>query len=375
MKKIYIKQFGCPTMKYFVNKLTSELVKLGYYIFETKDLGQLSIGNDDFNFAKEADVCIFFTCGIVEFCQNQILKFVNRVRSDKKNAAIILTGCMAEGFEKYTDKFKNIDFISTEPEDIVRYLVQNFPAENKNISQRVGRGQETVEILVKSGCDKCCTYCIEPRLRRKSKFFSQYPSLETIINSIKEVERTGAKYVRLVGVCLGDWREKEGNLKFEDLLIKILKETSVSIVELEFHPKDITKAIISLLSHERIGNSISIPIESGSNRILKRMNRRYTAEYLRTIFKDIYKEVPNMRISTNVIVGFPGETEQDFKDTCSLLSDIPFDNVFIMRFNKRPGAIAATMSQQLTNTVKYRRLKKLAGILQRMHRDYCLRDL
>jgi tRNA-2-methylthio-N6-dimethylallyladenosine synthase len=155
----------------------------------------------------------------------------------------------------------------------------------------------------------------------------------------------------------------------------ILKETSVSIVDLEFHPKDVTKKIISLISDERIGNSISIPIESGSDRILKRMKRGYDVEYLESIFRDIYKQVPDICINTDIIIGFPGETEQDFRDTCKLLMEVPFDNIFIMRFNRRPGTKAATMTPQLSKAIKYRRLKKLAGILKGMNKNFSLRDL
>ncbi len=367
---VYVKEFGCPTMKSFARTLAGKLTARGFLVLPTQDQGPLSMGGEEFRRALRASVCIFYTCGIVDFCERQIGAYMKEVVEKNPLARIVVTGCSADRFAA----MPGVLLATQEEGAILRALRRWFPGRRPGVSVTRSTPVRKEEILVKSGCTKFCAYCEEPFLRRGSGTLCRYERAESIVRAVLRSQRKGAREVQLVGVCIGDWRDPLTGMRLDGLLKRILRETNVRIVGLELHPRDCTAQIRKLLSHERVGRKISVPVESGSTRVLRRMRRGYTAVQARRLLQELVREVPGISISTDIIVGFPGETEKDFLATCALVTKFPFERVYVMRYNDRPSACASSMPAKITDEVKTQRLMRLAALLKAAGRAFSLRD-
>ena len=366
---IYLKQFGCPTMRVFAEELADELSHRGFRILDTSENGVLSL-EDNVESIKLANVCIFYMCGIVEFCEREIFNFIKSIRITNKKADIIITGC---NFDKYKNPGYRFNLVTGEPEEIKEYIFRKYDS-IAEYSTGKNKILNTKSIIVKSNCNKFCSYCIEPFLRGGSTYLNIYNSYSNIISSAKEAEKAGFKSVRLTGLCIGDWKDKKSGKGILDLMLGVLNHTSLSIRDLEFHPNDLTPAVIELLSNPRIGKQLSIPVQSGSDRILSAMNRGYTIYHVNKIIRSIYNKVPEVKITTDIIVGFPGETNADFKLTCNFVVSYPFERIYIMRFNSRPGTMAAGMKNQTPCIIKRKRIKLISDELNKNSVNFIIRD-
>lgn len=364
-KYLYINTFGCQMNVYDSQQIISQLTPLGYELSESLDA---------------ADLIIVNTCAIREKAEQKAFSFFGRLavlKRKKPGLIICVGGCVAqqEG-RKILERFSYIDLvfgthalkrlpehilnISTKRRRISDVEMDNEILEFPSAGSPITNGGATGFVTIMRGCDNYCTYCVVPHVRGPE--MSRKP--DNIINEIRGLVDTGMQEVTLLGQNVNSYGTKEGLCSFPKLL-KLVSEID-GLYRVRFttsHPKDLSEELIfAFRDLEKLCNHIHLPVQSGSNNILKRMNRKYTRElYLEKIDK-LRKISPDMAITSDVIVGFPGETEDDFKATIDLVKEVEFDSLFTFQYSDRIKAPAAKFSDKITDDIKNIRLRELLEI-------------
>ena len=365
----YIKTFGCQMNVHESEKLAGMLNSLGY--------------ENAVDSPNNADVVIFNTCCIRDGVEQKILGNIGAIKKLKKsnpNLIVAICGCMsqAEGRgELIRKKFPFVDIIFG-THNI--HMFKEYLLEHKSSSKKITDGWEkeqgifeNVEITrdnlfsngwvnINYGCNNFCSYCIVPYVRGRER--SRKP--EDIIEECQKLINEGYKYITLLGQNVNSYGNdfEDKSINFAYLLREIAKiDGDFRLKFMTSHPKDLSEDVIrAIAENEKISNVIHLPIQSGSNEILKSMNRRYTREHYLSLISMIRKYIPNAYISTDLIVGFPGETDKDFEDTCSLVEEVQYDGVFAFMFSRRSGTVADKMENQISEEVKKERIHKLLAI-------------
>lgn len=360
-KKYYIKTYGCQMNEHDSENIKALLEEMGFS--ETFDM-------------ENADLILLNTCAIRENAHNKVFGFLGRVKHLKETKKDIITGicgCMAQE-ENVVNEIKNkhkwVDIvfgthnISNLPE-ILKNSIENH---RQNICVLSVEGDIVEDIPVKRnskykafvnimyGCDKFCTYCIVPYTRGKQR--SRNP--RDIIKEVENLVHDGYKEVTLLGQNVNAYG-KDLNLNYYlgDLLKDVALTSIPRVRFLTSHPWDFTDEMIDVIKkYDNIMPYIHLPLQSGSDRILKLMGRRYTKDSYLQLYKKI-KGIPNVAITTDIIVGFPNETEDDFNETLSVVDICKYDSAFTFIFSPREGTPAALMEDNVGFDVKSSRLHKL----------------
>ncbi len=332
---------------------------------------------------KRADVVIINTCAIREKADQKALSSLGRfkhLKSKKPNMIIGVGGCVAQLYgEKLLDKMPHLDLVfGTRTIPILPELISQFERERRRkfeasfdieevfeVEPYHEEGKVTAFVSVQQGCNKMCTYCIVPYVRGKEV----NRPIENIVRETNNLVQKGVKEITLIGQTVNSW--KIGGYRFGDLL-KIVSEIE-GLFRIRFttsYPRDVTKKLIDTIrSIPKICHHIHLPIQSGSNRVLPQMGRTYTREWYTDTVKRLKDAVPDMAITTDIIVGFPGETEEDFNDTIRLLREVEFDGIFSFKFSPRPGTPAAELIDITTDEIASKRLIEL----QKFQREITVR--
>lgn len=331
------------------------------------------------NEAEQADVVLINTCAIREHAEERIygrLGSFRAIKKQKPNLVIGILGCMAERLRsKLIEEEKVVDLI-VGPDEYRRVpeLIDNALIGEKGIAVRLSRTEtyDDIEpyredgisawIAVMRGCDKFCTFCVVPftRGRERSR------PLQSIVNEVISLYQRGFKEVNLLGQNVNSYRD--GDYDFADLLSAVAKAAPTMRVRFTTsHPQDFSdKLIYTIAEHPNICNYIHLPIQSGSNRILKLMNRTYTVEhYLERILK-ARKVIPGVSFSTDIIAGFPTETEEDHKMTLDVLREVRYDGAFMFKYSARERTKAWEMGDDVPDEVKTRRLNEIIELQQKI---------
>ncbi len=358
-----------------------------------KIAGMLSdIGYDAATSAEEADVIVFNTCCIRDTAEKRAYGNIGALKGLKKTnpeKIIAVVGCMTQqkgGAEALAAKFPFVDVIlGTNSLDMLPILVQQKRAKTARI---VVNEDPTVDVSVDLpihrtsgtnawinimyGCDNFCTYCIVPYVRGRERS----RAISEVLADVKQVLSEGYKEITLLGQNVDSYGS---DLKDGTDFAALLKEISAlpGKFRLRFmtsHPKDFNKEVVDVIASSRnICHNIHLPIQSGSNEILRRMNRKYTVEQYLDIVEYIKAKMPDVGITSDIMIGFPGETEEDFKATCDLVEKVRFSNAFTFVYSPRKGTPAAKMEQIPADVKKSRitRLVKLQNdITKRLSDDY-----
>ena len=365
----YIKTFGCQMNIHESEKLAGMLNALGYTNM---------VDNPKF-----ADIIIFNTCCIRDGVEQKILGNIGAIKKIKKNnpnLIVAICGCMsqADGRSDLIRKkfpFVNIIFGTHNIHEFKNYLLEHINT-HKKVTEVWEKEQgifENVEITrdnlfsnawvnINYGCNNFCSYCIVPYVRGRER--SRKP--EDIIAECTQLIKEGYKYITLLGQNVNSYGNdfEDKSINFAYLLDKLAKlDGDFRIKFMTSHPKDLSEEVIkTIANNDKLSKVIHLPIQSGSNSILKAMNRRYTREHYLGLIDMIRKHIPNAYISTDLIVGFPGETDEDFKDTCSLVETVRYDGVFAFMFSRRSGTLADKMDNQISEDIKKDRIHKLLEI-------------
>ena len=288
-----------------------------------------------------------------------------------------------EVLEIITTKHRHVDIIfGTNNIHKLPQLINNYEKTGKTVIDIIEENKEIDEnieanrshsfksfVNIMYGCNNFCTYCIVPYTRGRER--SREP--ENIIGEINKLAETGCKEVTLLGQNVNSYgKTLERDYSFADLIKDISNINGIERIRfMTSHPKDISDDLINLYGKlDKLCDHLHLPVQSGSNRILKLMNRKYTKEdYLRII--DKVKAInPNISITTDFIIGFPGETEEDFNETLELVKEVGFDSAYTFLYSVREGTPAATMEEQVDNKVKNQRFKRLIDLLHPFGLEY-----
>lgn len=363
-KKYYLKTYGCQ-----MNEHDSENIKA---ILE-------SVSFEETETLEDADLALLNTCAIRENAHDKVFGLMGRIKHLKQSKNILagICGCMAqeEGVvNEILNKYNYIDFVfGTHNIDNMLEIIYNSMIKNEkqievysiegNIvenmpSKRDSKYKAWVNIML--GCDKFCTYCIVPYTRGKQRSRTK----ESIINEIKTLIEQGYKEVTLLGQNVNAYgKDLYEKYNLSDLLNDVSKLNIERIRFVTSHPWDFTDEMINVIRDKKnVMPYVHLPIQSGSNRILKLMGRRYTKEEYLELFNKIKKEVKDVCITTDIIVGFPTETEEDFKETLDIVNTCKFDGAFTFIYSPRENTPAAKM-EQLPENIKKERLQRLNKIV------------
>ena len=360
-KKYYIETYGCQMNVYDSELVGSMLNKCGYQI--TDDI-------------KSADAIFLNTCAIREKAEETVHNKLDSLQSLKNNKPELLLGvlgCMAQNLKDVILDSKPYVDVVLGP-DSYRRIPEIINNRNKNMNHYVDTRLSKFEVYddmfpsrregvnawisIMRGCDKFCTFCIVPftRGRERSR------SIEGIKNEAVEAVRQGFVEITLLGQNVNSYRTPEGD--FSNLLDEIAQIEGVKRIRYTSpHPQDIDENLVKVMAkHSNICNNIHLPLQAGSDRILKRMNRTYTKQEFLNLVQMIRSIIPDCELSTDIIVGFPGETEDEFKETIEVVKASSFNSAFMFKYSSRPGTKASQYSDQISEEDKQARLEELIDV-------------
>ena len=365
-KKYFLRTYGCQMNVHDSEQIKFILESLGY--IETENL-------------EEADIVVLNTCAIRENVHDKVFGYLGRckhLKESKKDLIVCLGGCMAQEevvVNEIRNKYPYVDIVfgthnihelgsliknTLHKQDIEVYSIEGKVYENI-LYKRDSNITAWVNIMY--GCDKFCTYCIVPYTRGKQRSRRS----KEIINEVKSLVNKGYSEVTLLGQNVNAYgKDLEGELSFAGLLEEVAKTGIKRIRFVTSHPWDFTDDMIDIIAkYDNIMPYIHLPLQSGSSRILKLMGRRYTKEEYLKLFDKMKVTIPNVAISTDIIVGFPGETDKDFQDTLDVVNYCKYDNAYTFIFSPRIGTPAAKMEDNTSLKVKEERLAKLNELVNK----------
>uniref|UniRef100_A0A7C5YZ33 tRNA-2-methylthio-N(6)-dimethylallyladenosine synthase n=1 Tax=candidate division CPR3 bacterium TaxID=2268181 RepID=A0A7C5YZ33_UNCC3 len=373
LKTYYIKTFGCP-----MNISDSENIERVL----------LHAGWKKAKYMHNAKLIVINTCSVRKKSEDKVfglaetIKSIKRKSTKKKYPIVIVTGCMVKR-EVRGPKLLKESLIKAERETLkklskwadysldieqAKKLISKIAGQQKN-KVYVNPQKITALVPISFGCDNFCTYCVVPYTRGPliNRKYSE------IMHDVKEAIKNGKKEIILLGQNVNSWKGKTGtkDLDFSDLLQKIDKLKGNFWVRFtSSHPKDISERLIETIAKSRhITPWIHIALQSGSNRVLRKMNRNYTAEQFIEKVRLIRKKVPHASITTDIIVGFPEESEKDFRETLKVFKICKFDMAYIAKYSPRPGTVAGElMKDNIPEEIKSERLKELTKLLKETNR-------
>ena len=347
IKKIFIKTFGCQMNEYDSNRIYDSVKKIGY---------------NKTNKYEDADCYLLNTCHIRDKSKEKVYHEIGRVKKIfrfKKKPIVIVAGCVAQAenqemlkrepyidivigpqaYHKINDTILNYSKNKKEEEtEFDTILKFNYLSKIKNKNSKISSF-----LTIQEGCDKFCHFCVVPYTRGPE--YSR--PLKQIIDEAKELIKDGTKEIILLGqnVNAYNYKDKNKEFKLSDLILELEKFSDLLRIRYTTsHPKDMTEDLINVYKKsKKLMPLIHLPVQSGSNRILQLMNRKHTIEEYLNIYKKLKNINPNIEFSSDFIIGYPQEENQDFKDTLKLIKNIKFMNSYSFVFSPRPGTVAAKL--------------------------------
>lgn len=342
------------------------------------------------DFEEEADIYIINTCTVTNMSDRKSRQMIRRAKQKNPNSILAVTGCYAQVAAEELEKIKDIDLIvgNTEKKDILN-IIENYMKEksagtnNKINLTDINKQKEFADfgtttytekvravIKVQDGCNNFCSYCIIPYA--KGRVRSRRP--ENIIEEINQIAKNGIQEVVITGIHVAsygiDFEDK--NIRLIDLLEEINKIEGIKRIRLgSLEPNLITDEFVERLKKvNKICHHFHLSLQSGCTETLKRMNRKYTAEDFEKVVKRLRKAFEDVALTTDIIVGFPGETEEEFKITYEYLKKINFYKMHVFKYSQRKGTRAAVMPNQIDGNIKEERSHKLIELSEKNEKDF-----
>jgi tRNA-2-methylthio-N6-dimethylallyladenosine synthase len=365
--KYFIETWGCQMNEEDSEKLSGMLKSQGYARTDIKE---------------EASIIIFNTCCVRENAEFKVYGNLGALKNLKKNKPgliIAVCGCMMqqEGMADNVIKkypFVDIIFGTHNSYKFPEYL-NRVKQEGRSIIEIVNKEEKIVEgipvdresnikgfVTIMYGCNNFCTYCIVPYVRGRER---SREALD-IENEIKELVSKGYKEITLLGQNVNSYGKGQGEeTSFASLLERLDKIEGLERIRfMTSHPKDLSQEVIAAIANsKKICEHVHLPVQSGSSRILKKMNRQYDKEQYLNLVKKIKDAIPNVALSTDIIIGFPGESEVDFQETLDLVRKVEYDSAFTFIYSKRKGTPADEMEEQIPDDIKHDRFNRLISVI------------
>ena len=367
-KKFFVRTYGCQMNEHDSEKIKGMLKSVGFS------------ESDDIN---DADIVILNTCAIRENAHDKVFGFLGvlkHMKQSKPNLLIGLCGCMAQEEVVVNDilnKYKYVDFVcGTHNLDNMLSIIKNKIDTDKRQIEVLSYEGDVVEgvpvvrdskysawIDIIYGCDKFCTYCIVPYTRGKQRS----RKVEDILCEVNKLVKDGYKEVTLLGQNVNAYgKDLKDGVTFDKLLEEVAKTNIERVRFVTSHPWDFTDEMIRIIrDYKNVMPYVHLPVQSGSDKILKLMGRRYTKESYLDLALKIREMIPNVSLTTDIIVGFPGETEEDFNETLDVVEKCKYDSAFTFIYSPRENTPAAKMNDPIPLSVKQERLQRLNEIVNK----------
>lgn len=371
MKKFLIKTLGCKVNSYESEFIRNLFLEEGYEEVE-----------------ENADVCIINTCTVTNTADNKSKQVINNIKKNNKVAIVIAIGCFCQFRNSEIEDLIDADIIlgNKNKHKVLEYL-KEYESNHKRIIDFEDMNKDDIDfddmeikgykhhhrafIKIEDGCNNFCSYCIIPyvRGRVRSKEFNK------CLMEVNDLALSGHKEIVLSGIHTGQYNSDGKRLS--DLIneiskvdqIKRIRLSSVEIVELDDKMMDIIKNNNKFVSH------LHIPLQAGSDHILKLMNRRYDKKYFKKLVDEIRENRNDISLTTDVIVGFPGETEEDFKETLDFCEEIGFTKIHVFPYSDRSGTVASRMKDKIPGNIKKDRVRRLIDLSNKLEKEYYLKHI
>ena len=377
-KKVAFYTLGCKVNQYETESIKNQLIKKGY---------------EEVSFEDKADIYIVNSCTVTSVADRKTRNMLRRAKKINPNGAVIVTGCYAQTNSKELLEMKDIDYVvgNTDKSGIVNFIedIENRTMEklkNHNIfldseyteyEFATLREMSRAYVKIQDGCNNFCSYCKIPFARGKSRSRQK----DNILKEITKLSQEGFKEIILIGINLGAYGEDlENGGNFEDLLKDILKIEGIERIRIgSVYPDKISDEFIEMFSNPKLMPHLHISLQSCDDTVLKRMRRKYGSSLIEERLTKLRKAVPNMEYTADVIVGFPGESQEMFQNSYNLIDKIGFSGLHIFQYSDRENTLASTFEDKIDPKVKKERadeLEKLKEIMaERERKKYLDREL
>lgn len=371
MKKVAFYTLGCKVNQYETNAMIERFIKENYEIVDFEEL---------------SDIYVINTCTVTNMSDRKSRQIIRRVKQINPNSILVVTGCYAQVASKELEKIEEIDLIvgNTEKKDIVN-IVENY---KKDISSKyeisdINNQKEFVDfgtttytektravIKVQDGCNNFCSYCIIPYAKGRVRS----RKLESVIDEIKSIAQRGIQEVVITGIHVAsyglDFKDKD--IRLINLLEEINKVEGIKRIRLgSLEPNIITDEFVKRLKNvNKICDHFHLSLQSGCTETLKRMNRKYTTEDFEKVVERLRNAFPNVALTTDIIVGFPDETDEEFNTTYEYLKKIKFYKMHVFKYSQRKGTRAAVMPNQIDGNIKEERSHKLIELSNKNEEEF-----
>lgn len=359
--------YGCKVNQYETNAMKQKFIDNKYIIVDFEEI---------------ADIYIVNTCTVTNMADKKSRQILRRAKQINPNSILVIVGCYVQVGKKELERIDEIDLIlgNNEKNDIVEYVKKykekqvivsdiNKQKEYKDFGKTTYTEKVRAFIKIQDGCNNFCSYCIIPYARGRVRS----RKIENIVNEIKDIAQKGIKEIVITGIHIAsygiDFKEEIGLI---DLLKEINNIKGIERIRLgSLEPKLITQRFVEdLRKIEKICNQFHMSLQSGCDETLKRMNRKYTTQDFEKGVQILKKSYPDLLLTADIIVGFPGETEKEFDTTYEFLKKIGFYKIHTFKYSKRKGTVAEKMPNQITNKIQEERSKKIIELSNEMQNIY-----
>lgn len=350
--------YGCKVNQYETNAMEQKFIQAGYKIVK---------------FNEKADIYVINTCTVTNMSDKKSRQMIRKAKQLNKDAIVVAVGCYVQTAKEKLENIEELDLIlgNNEKKDIVKY-VEEHKNGTKQIKYNDVLHQEEYDeygfvthieqtraiVKIQDGCDRFCSYCAIPYARGRVRS----RKIENIIEEITKLALDGIKEVVITGIHIASYgKDLKEDITLIDVLEKINEIDGIKRIRLgSLEPTIITKDFLQRLSKlDKICHHFHLSLQSGCNETLQRMNRKYTTEEFKNVVKMLRETYEDVMLTTDIIVGFPGETEEEFEKTYNFLSDINFYKMHVFKYSKRNGTKAALMPNQVSPILQEQRSKKL----------------
>ena len=367
MKTVSFYTLGCKVNQYETNAMAQKFIENGYKVVKLQE---------------KADICIVNTCTVTNIADRKSRQVLRKIRQNAE--LVVAVGCYAQVAKDELEKIEEIDIVlgNNEKNEIVKYVEKYSNMQEKSIVTDVMYQREFLDfgnisytektravIKVQDGCDRFCSYCIIPYARGRVR--SRLP--ESIIEEIKNISKQGIKEIVITGIHIASYgKDFKKEYKLINLLEEINQIDGIERIRLgSIEPTLITEQFIKrLIKLNKICHHFHLSLQSGCNETLKRMNRKYTTSEFEEVVNLLRKYYDDVILTTDIIVGFPGETEEEFEKTYQFLKEIKFYKMHIFKYSKRKGTKAALMENQVDGQTQEERSEKLIELSNRNESEY-----
>lgn len=363
--KVAIQSLGCKVNLYESEYITDQFQKAGYEIVPFQEI---------------ADVYIINTCSVTNTSDVKSRKVIHQAIRRNPDACIVAIGCFIEANHDYhedgvdillgnANKSKVLEYVERywQTKQKANYFVTPIPEKFDDMTMSTFLGRTRAFIKIQDGCENFCSYCIIPYVRGKCRS----KNFQTVLEEIQNYVQHGYKEVVLTGIHTGNYGVDLGT-DFAALLREIVKINE--LVRLRISSIEITELTDEVLQiirdNDVIVDHLHIPLQAGSDKILRLMNRKYDLAYFKQKMEQIREIRPDISLTTDIIVGFPSETEEDFQDTLSFVREVQFSKVHVFPYSRRSGTVAADMAEQVPGDVKKDRVRRLLALSKELETEY-----